>query len=33
LVTIQGAGHWVHADRPNELTEALMEFWNPLMNW
>jgi len=33
LVTIQGAGHWVLADRPNELTEALMEFWNPLMNW
>ena len=33
LVTIQGAGHWVHADRPNELTEALMEFWNPLMHW
>lgn len=29
LVTIQGAGHWVHADRPTELTQALMDFWAP----
>lgn len=32
LVTIEGAGHWVHADRPNELTDALIEFWSPWMN-
>jgi len=29
LVTIPGAGHWVHADRPQELTQALLEFWAP----
>lgn len=26
LVTINGAGHWVHADRPAELTAVLEEF-------
>ena len=26
LVTIDGAGHWVHADRPEEFTEIVLEF-------
>ena len=26
LVTIENAGHWVHADQPRELTEALSSF-------
>ena len=26
LVTIEGAGHWVHADKPRELTEAIAHF-------
>ncbi len=26
LVTIEGAGHWVHADKPKELLEALKGF-------
>ncbi len=26
VVTIEGAGHWVHADKPNELLETLRNF-------
>lgn len=26
IVTIEGAGHWVHADKPNELLSVLNEF-------
>lgn len=26
VVTIDGAGHWVHADKPQELLTALKEF-------
>lgn len=26
IKTIEGAGHWVHADRPNELLQVLEEF-------
>lgn len=26
LVTIEGAGHWVHADKPNELLDILKDF-------
>jgi len=26
LVTIEGAGHWVHADKPKELLEVLRGF-------
>ena len=26
FVTVPGAGHWVHADKPNELLEILQEF-------
>ena len=26
LVTIPGAGHWVHADKPDELKEAILAF-------
>ena len=26
IVTIDGAGHWLHAERPQETVEVLMEF-------
>lgn len=26
VVTIEGAGHWVHADKPNELLQTLKDF-------
>lgn len=26
LVTVEGAGHWVHAQKPNELFEAILTF-------
>jgi esterase len=26
LVTIEGAGHWLHADKPNELLAVLQQF-------
>lgn len=26
LVTIKGSGHWIHAEKPNEFFEAVMEF-------
>jgi pimeloyl-ACP methyl ester carboxylesterase len=26
LVTIEGSGHWIHAEKPNEFFEAVMEF-------
>ncbi|KAJ9576196.1 hypothetical protein L9F63_006929 [Diploptera punctata] len=26
FVTIPGAGHWVHADKPNEVLEVLEKF-------
>lgn len=29
LVTVAGAGHWVHADKPAELLEILKRFLNP----
>jgi len=29
LVTIEEAGHWVHAEQPQELYEALMQFLQP----
>ena len=28
LVTLAGAGHWVHADQPDQLSEALLSFLN-----
>ncbi len=27
IVSIDGAGHWVHADRPQEFAETVLEFW------
>jgi len=27
IATIDDAGHWVHADRPREFAEAVLEFW------
>lgn len=29
LITIEGAGHWVHADKPAELLEAVRNFITP----
>jgi esterase len=29
LVTVEGAGHWVHADKPAELLAILKNFLNP----
>ncbi len=29
LVVIKNAGHWVHADNPNELLKAVLEFISP----
>jgi pimeloyl-ACP methyl ester carboxylesterase len=26
FVTIPGAGHWVHADKPNELLDIMKDF-------
>jgi pimeloyl-ACP methyl ester carboxylesterase len=26
IVTIQGAGHWVHVDRPDEFAHAVLTF-------
>lgn len=26
LATIEGAGHWVHADKPKEITETIIDF-------
>ena len=28
LITIKGAGHWVHADQPDALFTALYDFLN-----
>ena len=30
IKTVQGAGHWVHAEKPKELIELLEEFWDNL---
>lgn len=32
LVTISGAGHWVHADQPKAITEAILTFTGPGSN-
>lgn len=31
IVTIEGAGHWVHADKPQELFENVKAFLADLM--
>ena len=28
IVTIDEAGHWVHADKPQEFAEVVLEFWD-----
>ena len=33
LVTIDGAGHWVHADAPDALAEVVTDFLTPVRSW